>query len=235
MGNSRPTLADDGSCWWAILRGTPVIVPGTLSGGSVEDVNESASYTHQSLISSIWSYVQFCVFHRLSDSLAMLQESDGTQSLSYPCKTHSTEICKPPDLFLSLRRLEESKECYLRSSIWDMCSVFLLLRSWWFLWSTTYAALPSTCSYSFYLNFHASPLPKGGNWQIPSHLFDATMHCLIIPCMTFISWSSPWSKSPMIFNHHISLLDSGLRTIILNMHTFSQVYLRRTLYNSGLR
>jgi len=30
-----------------------VIVPGTLSGGSVEDVNESASYTHQSLISSI--------------------------------------------------------------------------------------------------------------------------------------------------------------------------------------
>jgi len=49
-----------------------------------------------------------------------------------------------------------------------------------------YTVLLSTHSLSLVLFHQMIPFSKEGNWQIPSHLFDATTHCLIIPCVTFI-------------------------------------------------
>jgi len=80
----------------------------------------------------------------------------------------------------SLICLEESKEHYLICGIWDAHAVFVLLGSWWSLWSTIYAALPSTHFYSFY---HAFPLPKEGNQQIPSH-YLMTPHIVL----SFHTW-----------------------------------------------
>ena len=87
-------------------------------------------------------------------------------------------------------------------------------------------------SISFISIRHVSPLSKRSNWQIPSHLFDATMHCLILPHVTVISWSSFWSKSLTIFDHCIYLLELECKTIIFSMHSFSQVFLRWILPNS---
>ena len=53
------------------------------------------------------------------------------------------KIYEPPDLFLSLRCLEESKAHSLRCGIGDVCAVCHSLGTWQSCLSTMYAALPS--------------------------------------------------------------------------------------------
>jgi len=96
------------------------------------------------------------------------------------------KIYEPPDLFLSPKCLEESKAHSLRCGIGDVCAVCRSLGTWQSCQSTVYTALPSTHSLSLVLFHRTIPLSKEGNWQILLHLFDATTHCLIIPCVTFI-------------------------------------------------
>jgi len=96
------------------------------------------------------------------------------------------KIYEPPDLFLSPRCLEESKAHSLRCGIGDTCAVCCSLGTWQSCQSTAYTALPSTHSLSLVLFRQMIPFSKEGNWQIPSHLFDATTRCLIIPCVNFI-------------------------------------------------
>jgi hypothetical protein len=72
-----------------------------------------------------------------------------------------SKICEPPDLFLSLRHLEEFQERFLRCGIRTACTVFRLIGTWQSRWSTTHSSLLSTHSYiSFVLFRQAIPLPR---------------------------------------------------------------------------
>jgi len=61
------------------------------------------------------------------------------------------KIYELPDLFLSLRCLEESKAHSLRCGIGDACAVCHSLGTWQSCQSTVYTALPSTHSLSLVL------------------------------------------------------------------------------------
>jgi hypothetical protein len=72
-----------------------------------------------------------------------------------------SKICEPPDLFLSLRRLAEFQERFLRCGIRTTHTVFCLIGTCQSRRSTTPSSLPSTRSYiSFVLFRQAIPLPK---------------------------------------------------------------------------
>jgi hypothetical protein len=72
-----------------------------------------------------------------------------------------SKICKPPDLFPSLRRLEGFQEHFLRCGIRTTCTAFRLIGTWQSRRSTMPSSLPSTHSYISFVLFHqVIPLPK---------------------------------------------------------------------------
>ena len=109
----------------------------------------------------------------------------------YPSKFYLllfSKICKPPDLFLGLKHLAESKVQLLRHSIKDACAAFPLLV---FLAVQPVPCICTLAVYTFlsllYYSVRQSLLPKkatGRSCHI--YLMPCTLSYLL--CMTFISF-----------------------------------------------
>ena len=121
--------------------------------GSTQLTNERAKKVACFIFTNTWTYILYKLFGSIFTIKYILQSKN-------PSKRRVCSFLKDLWATWPISKSETprgfQKNC-LRHGAWDVHSMFLLFGSWRSLRSTTYAALPSTHSYVFYLNLSCIP------------------------------------------------------------------------------